>query len=460
MHILAKLIEPRAQIDESKKRFDNRALLALIVPIIIEQFLVMLVGIADSLMVSYAGEEAVSGVSLVDQLNNVFIRIFTALAAGGAVVASQYVGSKDEKNGSKAAGQLILITSLFGAVSALAVLVFGRQLFGALFGTVDAGVLDAGLLYLRLSAWSYLFLAVYNACAGLYRSMGKTRELMYVSLAMNAINVIGNAIGIFLLHAGVWGVAIPSLIARAFAAAVTLKMVFGKQNPITVTVKNIFAKDFSMARRILRIALPNGIEDGLFQLAKVALSSIVAIFGTMQIAAYGIAQNFWGMGALFPVAMGPAFITVIGQYMGARDIEGANYYMEKLLRFNYVGGILWSLGATAVSPLILMVYSVGDETRQLILLLVVLHNLLNALLAPCAFPLANGLRAAGDVKYTMFAAIFSTVICRVAFSVLLGIVLDMGVVGVTIAMIIDWCIKAALIFWRYRGKKWTEFRVI
>lgn len=143
MHIIAKLIEPRTQIDESRKRFGNRALLALIVPIIIEQFLVLLVGIADSLMVSYAGEEAVSGVSLVDQLNNVFIRVFTALAAGGAVVASQYIGSKDGKNGSKAASQLILITSLLGAASALTVLLFGRQIFGALFGSVDPGVLDA-----------------------------------------------------------------------------------------------------------------------------------------------------------------------------------------------------------------------------------------------------------------------------------------------------------------------------
>lgn len=461
MHTIAKLIEPRAQIDERKKRFDNRALLALIVPIIIEQFLVLLVGIADSLMVSYAGEEAVSGVSLVDQLNNVFIRVFTALAAGGAVVASQYIGSKDRENGSKAASQLILITSLLGAVSALLVLVFGRQIFGALFGNVDAGVLDAGLLYLRLSAWSYLFLAVYNACAGLYRSMGKTRELMFVSLMMNAINVAGNAIGIFALHAGVRGVAIPSLIARAFAAVVMLKLVFGKGNQIHVTLKNIFAKDISMVRRILHIALPNGIEDGLFQLAKVALSSIVAMFGTAQIAAYGISQNFWAMGALFPVAMGPAFITVIGQYMGARDIDGANYYMEKLLRFTYAGGVVWSFSFTVISPLILLVYSLTEETRGLIILLIVLHNVFNALLAPCAFlPLSSGLRAAGDVKFTMFAAIFSTVICRVTFSVLFGIILDMGVVGVTVAMVIDWCVKAALIFRRYRSRKWTAFRVI
>lgn len=460
MHTIAKLIEPRAQIDERKKRFDNRALLALIVPIIIEQFLVLLVGIADSLMVSYAGEEAVSGVSLVDQLNNVFIRVFTALAAGGAVVVSQYIGSKNRENGSKAASQLILITSLLGAVSALLVLVFGRQIFGTLFGNVDAGVLDAGLLYLRLSAWSYLFLAVYNACAGLYRSMGKTRELMFVSLMMNAINVAGNAIGIFALHAGVRGVAIPSLIARAFAAVVMLKLVFGKGNQIHVTLKNLFAKDISMVRRILHIALPNGIEDGLFQLAKVALSSIVAMFGTAQIAAYGISQNFWAMGALFPVAMGPAFITVIGQYMGARDIDGTNYYMEKLLRFTYAGGVVWSFSFTVISPLVLLVYSLTEETRGLIILLIVLHNVFNALLAPCAFPLSSGLRAAGDVKFTMFAAIFSTVICRVAFSVLFGIILDMGVVGVTVAMVIDWCVKAALIFRRYRSRKWTAFRVI
>ena len=190
-------------------------------------------------MISYAGEAAVSGVSLVNQLNNVFIMIFTALASGGAVVASQYVGSQDKKSGTLAASQLIMITTLISTFSVVVILFFGKNIFIFLFGQVEADVLEAGLLYLRISAYSFIFLAIYNACAGLYRSMGKTKELMNISLIMNAINVLGNAIGIFVLHAGVAGVAYPSLISRVFAAIVMFLMAINHQNAICIDIKKI-----------------------------------------------------------------------------------------------------------------------------------------------------------------------------------------------------------------------------
>jgi Na+-driven multidrug efflux pump len=200
--LAGQLIEPRQQIPEERKKFSNADLKTLIVPIIIEQFLALMVGIADTMMISYAGEAAVSGVSLVNQLNNVFIMVFTALASGGAVVASQYIGSKDRKNGVLAASQLVMITGLISILMTVVVLLFGRQMFDLLFGNVETDVLEAGLTYLRISAYSFPFLAVYNGCAGLFRSMGKTKELMNVSIVMNIINVVGNAIGIFVLRAG------------------------------------------------------------------------------------------------------------------------------------------------------------------------------------------------------------------------------------------------------------------
>ena len=222
MSFLRKLIEPRNPIPLSRQRFDNRALAKLILPIIGEQFLVVLVGMADTLMVSYAGEAAVSGVSLVDQLNNVFILVFTALASGGAVVASQYVGRGDRENGEAAAGQLVMSVTAVAVLLTAVTLLAGQPIFRALFGAVEPAVHEAGMEYLRITACSFVPLAVYNACAGLYRSMGKTRELLYVSIAMNAINVAGNAIGVFALHAGVAGVAYPTLLSRVFAAVVML----------------------------------------------------------------------------------------------------------------------------------------------------------------------------------------------------------------------------------------------
>ena len=194
--------------------------------------------------------------------------------------------------------------------------------------------------------------------------------------------------------------------------------------------------------------------------SKVALSSIVATFGTVQIAANGVAQSFWSMSALFCIAMGPVFITVVGQYMGAGDVEGASYYMKKLLRITFAGAAVWNLAILAITPLAMQAYSLSPEAKHLVLLLVLIHNSLNAVFGPVAFAFANGLRAAGDVKFTMYAAIFSTVVCRVAFSFLFGLALQMGAVGVAIAMVCDWIIKAALVAWRYKGGKWRTMRVI
>lgn len=458
--LLNRLIEPRQQIPEERKRFNNQALRNLILPIIIEQFLALLVGIADTLMISHAGEAAVSAVSLDNQLNNVFIMVFSALASGGAVVASQYVGNKDRERGSLAAGQLVMITTLISVVLTAFVLFAGRWLFGVLFGSVEQDVLDSGLIYLRISAYSFPFLAIYNGCAGLYRSMGKTRTIMNVSLIMNAINVAGNAIGVFVLHAGVAGVAYPSLLSRIFAAVVMCILCLNKKNEIYICFRDIFTWNTEMLRRIFGIAVPNGIENGLFQIAKVALSSLVAMFGTVQIAANGVAQSLWSMAALSAIAMQPAFITVIGQYMGAGDSEGAEYYLKKLVRITWVFGAVWNIGFFAVTPMLLTLYSLSDEAVRLVVILVVIHNTFNAVFAPVAFSVASGMRAAGDVKYTMYASLFSTIVCRVALSFLFGLVFGLGVVGVTLAMVCDWVIHAALILFRWKSGKWKTFRVI
>lgn len=458
--LLSRLIEPRQQIPEERKRFSNADLRALIIPIILEQFLVLLVGIADTLMITYAGESAVSAVSLVNQLNNVFIMVFTALASGGAVIASQYLGSEDPENGSLAAGQLVMLTTAVSLIMTAVVLLFGQQIFGLLFGKVEPSVLDDGLIYLRISAYSFPFIAVSNGYAAVFRTIGKTRTLLNVSILMNLINVAGNAIGIFILHAGVAGVAYPSLLSRIVGAGLLFWLGKDPQNTLQVRSQQLFTWKSSMIRRIFRIAIPNSVESGLFQLAKVALSSIVALFGTTQIAANGMAQSFWSMAALFCIAMGPVFITVIGQYMGAGDMEGAEYYNKKLLRLTYVGAITWNLLFFLIVPLILRLSSLSDEAIRLVILLSALHNVFNALLCPTAFALSNGLRAAGDARFTMCAAVFSSVGIRVSLSVLFGIVWNLGVIGITLAMICDWAVKAALIAWRYRSGKWKRFTVI
>ncbi len=440
--------------------FSNKDLRNMIVPLFMEQFLVMLVGIIDTFVVSYVGEAAVSGVSLVNSFNTIFIYLFTALASGGAVVISQYLGSKDQNNTVKSSSQLLMFSTLFSIVLGILVLIFSQSLLSFLFGKVETSVMDACMTYLKISAYSYPALAIYNAGAAMYRSMTKTSTTMYLSIVSNIINVIGNMIGVFVLHAGVAGVAYPSLIARAFSAIVITILLFNKKYEAHYVKEWLFKFDFSLLKKMLNIAIPNGIENGIFQLVKVVLSSVVAMFGTYQIAANGVAQSIWSLAALVGSAMGPVFITVIGQCMGASDIDQADYYFKKLMKITLVLSIAWNAFILAITPVFMNFYVLSDKTKELIIILVAIHNIFNTVAFPFSGPLSNGLRATGDVKYTMIVSIASTVGGRLVFSLIFAIYFNMGVIGIALAMCLDWSIRGIIFFLRYKSHKWTQFKVI
>lgn len=440
--------------------FSNQDLKNMIVPLFFEQLLVMLVGIMDTFIVSYVGEAAVSGVSLVNSFNTIFIYLFTALASGGAVVISQYIGNKDQKNSVRSSSQLLMFSTMFSIVLTCIVLMFHHTILSALFGKVEIDVMNACITYIVISALSYPFIAIYNAGASLFRSMGKTKTTMYVSLASNVINVIGNCIGVFVLHAGVAGVAIPSLIARTFSAIVITNLCFKNNQTTYYTTKDIFTFDEDILKRVLSIAVPNGIENGIFQFVKVALSSVVALFGTYQIAANGVAQSIWSLAALVGATLGPVYITVIGQCMGNGDKKQAKYYFKKLNKLAIVLSITWNAIVLALTPLLMHFYQLSSETVQLIFYLVVIHNVFNAIVYPISGPLSNGLRAAGDVKFTMIVSIASTLLGRFVFSIIFAIYLNMGVIGIAFAMCLDWTIRAVIFYCRYRSLKWLEFKVI
>ncbi len=440
--------------------FSNKDLEAMIVPLFLEQLLVMLVGIADTLVVSYAGEAAVSGVSLVNQFNTIFIYLFTALASGGAVVISQYIGRKDSENAGKSASQLLMFGTVFSLLISVLVLVGNEGMLSLLFGKVEDSVMNACITYLKISAYSYPALAIYNSGAAVYRSLGKTNVTMYISVLSNIINVVGNVIGVFVLRAGVAGVAWPSLIARIFSAVVITVLCFGKKDEVHYTTGWIFKWDAACLKRILNVAIPNGVENGIFQLVKVALSSIVALFGTYQIAANGVAQSIWSLAALAGVAMGPAFITVIGQCMGNQDTQAADYYFAKLSKITLLLSSAWNLLIFILTPLFLHFYALEPQTKQLIIWLVLIHNAFNAVAFPFSGALSNGLRAAGDVKFTMYVSIISTIAGRLFLSYLLGIVLDMGVIGIAVAMVCDWVLRGVIFIWRQKSGKWKMFQVV
>lgn len=457
---LLRRLEPDTPLEDQRKIFSDASLMRMIIPLFFEQLLTMMVGIADTFMISYAGDAAVSGVSLDNMFVTIFIYLFTALAAGGAVVVSQYTGSGNRKEADCSAGQLLTSAFVISLVLMGGTLLWNRQLLRFLFRQVETDVMDACIIYLRIMAMSFPALAIYNAGAALCRSTGRTDLTMKVSIAANLINVAGNAIGIFVLHAGVAGVAYPTLIARTFSAAAITIVCFDATQAVSYQWRNILAWNPAMIHRILKIAVPNGVENGLFQLVKVALSSVTALFGTAQIAANGIAQSIWSLAAMIGVTMGPVFITVIGQCMGSGDTDAAEFYFIKLYRMTLAGSTLWNILIFAVTPLIMLAYPLSGEITRLVIILVLIHNLVNGAAFPASGALPNGLRAAGDVRFTMYVSVLSTIVIRFVLSMFFGIWLNWGVIGVAAAMCCDWVVRAVLFLYRFRSGKWKNYRVI
>lgn len=458
--IISNLIEPKQTLSKDQQVFTNLDLRKLIIPLFLEQLLVMLVGIADMFVVSFVGEEAVSGVSLVNAFNTIFIYLFTALASGGAVIISQYIGKKKMESAAESASQLLTSSVLFSVAVAVIILAVKEPLMQLMFGNVAPDVMEACITYLQISAYSYPALAVYNAGTALYRSFGKTSTTMYISIAANIINVVGNLIGVFWFHAGVAGVAWPSLISRVFSAVVITVLCFSQKNPVQYVKRWIFCIKGDLQKKILKIAIPNGVESGIFQLVKVALSSIVALFGTYQIAANGIAQSVWSMAALVSVTMGPVFITVIGQCMGAGAVSEAEFCFKKLIKITLVFAIVWNGLIFVITPIMMHFYSLETGTKQLVIRLVLIHNVFSAIAFPFADPLGKGLRATGDVGFTTVVSLFTTIGIRLVFSVIFGIVLNLGVIGIAYAMCLDWVLRGIIFWWRLRRNKWKQLKVI
>lgn len=335
-----------------------------------------------------------------------------------------------------------------------------RAILRLFFGAVEAAVMDAALTYFFVTACSFPFLGIYNAAAAQFRAMGRTNVTMYVSALMNMLNIAGDLTGVFLLRAGVLGVAVPTLISRAAAAVLLSTLAFRPGNAVRLSFHNIFAWDRQKVRCILRIAVPGGIENGLFALGWVLVTSSVSHFGTVQIAANGVANSIDQIAVMVVNAVNLAVITVVGQCVGAREYEQAEHYTRRLMKISYLyTAALGGLVCLAL-PLLLRLYDLEPETLRLAALLIIMHNALAALLHPTSFNLANSLRAAGDAKYTMYVGAGCMLVFRLGSAMLFGVVLGWGVIGVWVAMGMDWLARSVCFTWRCRKKSWRNCRAI
>lgn len=437
----------------SEPQFSNSQLYGLIWPLIIEQLLNVFVGMADVVMVSSLGETAVSGVSLVDSLNQLLIQFLAALTTGGAVVCSQYIGMKNITEARRSAGQLILITFGGALVIAALCLAGGQHLLAVIFGQVEDAVMDNAHLYLIITALSFPFLALYNSGAALFRSMGNSQVSMRVSLFMNGMNICGNAVCIYGLKMNVAGVAIPTLLSRMAAAILILFFLQKPQNALRIRSVSDLRARADLIKKILYIGIPGGIENSMFQSGKLMLQSLVSTLGTASIAGYAVASNLVTFLYLPGNALGLAMTTVVGQCIGAGEPQQAKSYTWKLVIMDYLLLAILAPCLALGQNIFIGLYNLSGESARIAASLILSHCIA-MIVWPPAFLLPYALRAANDVKFTTFIAVFSMWTFRVSLAYLFIRVMHYGIPFIWYAMFIDWIFRMVVFLWRFR--KYTD----
>lgn len=439
--------------------FDKKYLKQLIWPLAAEQLLAVTIGLADTLMVSVGGETAVSAVSLVDSFSQLMIALFSAFATGGAVICSQYLGSKNTERASLAGKQLYNISLAF-SLSLLLLIPFRRPFLAFLFGRIDASVMENSIEYLLWMLLSYPFLAVYNSMAALYRSMGNSKISLKVSLLMNAINIGGNAILIYGFGLSVRGAGIATVLSRMAAAIVMCVLITRKDQPIHLEKLHILDWNGDMVKKILGISIPSGVENSLFQVGKLIVQNFIAVLGTASLAANAICNSIASFANIPGSALSLASITIVGQCMGAGNTGEATRYAKKMLFGTYLCMGITGLLVYLLAPQIIALFNLSTEAKGIALSVIRQCMLFTITIWPASFQLPNSLRAAGDAKFTMVVSLISMWCFRVVFAYVLALQLHLGLNGIWMGMYIDWIFRSVCFVTRFRSGKWKERQVI
>lgn len=446
--------------------FTNRDLWKLIWPLLVEQLLQITVGMADIIMVASLGEDAVSGVSLVDQINVLLTQLFAALAAGGAVVCSQLIGSGNNVKASESARQLLYV----GVAASVAIMGVGLWLHGpilsGIFGAVTPEVMANSQKYFMITLLALPGIAVYNSSAAIFRAQGNSRVSMETALLCNAINVGGNAILLFGLGCGVEGVAIPTVMARSAGALLLTWRLrrHGRESGAAVDINGLrhVRLDFSLIRKILAVGIPSGVENSMFQVGKLIVLSLIASYGTTAVAANAVTATIASFQVFPGASVGLAMLTVVGQCVGAGRKDEADRYVKRLMAASYIGLIAINLPLTVLAPEVIGLYGLSGEVSDLALLMTRTHGICAMLWWPLSFTLPNALRASGHAMFTMCVSMATMWTIRVGLSYafdatgIFGLMDAMGwpraygAEGTWIAMVTDWVVRLSLFIWCYR----------
>ena len=450
----------KSKIDYGNLLFPRRALWMLLIPLIIEQMLNSLMGMVDTLMVSRVGAEAISAVSLVDSINNLVLQVFAAMAAGAAIICSQYLGRKDEKGCNDAAKQIVLTVVVISSVIMIIGVGFRKPLLHLILGSVEEAVMTNAQIYFLITALSYPFIALFQAGAAFYRACGNSKFTMKTALIANVANIVGNTLFIFVLQMGAAGAAVSTLISRALCAFVVF---YALRKPgYAIQLKNYFSirPDLNLIVKILAIGVPSGIENGMFQFGKLAIQSTVSSLGTAAIAAQAMTIIFENVNGMAAVGIGIGLMTVVGQSIGAGRQEEAKYYIVKLAGYAEVAMIISCILVYIAARPVTVLAGMSEESTALCMQMILAITIVKPLLWVPSFTPPNGLRAAGDVRFSMITATLTMWLCRVALSIFLMRVVKTGPIGVWYGMFADWGVRGVIFTIRFVRGKWLRFKVI
>ena len=437
--------------------FSNQDILKLVIPLFFEHLLFILVGSADTLMVAGLGEASISAVSLVNMFNNCIFSIVFALATGGSVVVSQYLGARSFVRANESAKQLLIVTTIIGTLLMAAGELFLNEIVQLFYGNLAPDVHAGVVSYFRIILMTIPAVALYSGCSALFRAMNRTRVTMYISSIGNVVNVIGNALLIYVVKMGVAGAALATLISRIVSVTIILFLITDRNAMVFVDFKKGFRLSWMLVKKILRIAIPSGIENGVFQFGRVLVLGLIATYGTREIAANAVANTLDIFGCLCGSVFSIAVVPVIGRAVGAGDEEQIRYYVKKMMKWAYSAHALWSFMILSLTPLFLKCFSKIDvETRQLAFYLILIHNGLGMIMWPVSFVFPNILRSMNDVRVTMSISVVSMLVVRVGCSYLIAGWINSGVLAVWIAMFFDWIVRSSGFLLRYRSGAWLS----
>jgi len=450
----------QAETKDSGLMFDNRALVALLVPIVVEQFLNSFMGMVDTMMVSNVGSYAITAVSLVDSINNLIIQVFAAMATGASIICSQYLGARDRTGANRAARQVVLTVFVISMSIMTVGLIFRKPLLALIFGKVEDVVMVNCLIYFVVTAVSYPFLALFNVGAAFFRASGNSKYPMVISLISNVINIAGNAVLIFYFDMGVFGAALSTLVSRVFCMVVIFIALARPKQAIVVDHYLQIRPQPELIKKVLAIGIPSGIENGMFQFGKLSIQSTISVLPTTALAAQAMTNILENVNGVVGISIGIGLMTVVGQCIGAGKTEQARYYIVKITAIAWVGILISCLAVMAIASPVTKIAGMESESAALCIQMVVAITVVKPIAWTLSFVPAYGMRAAGDVKFSMITSMITMWTVRVALCVFLVKVFGFGTMAVWYGMFADWTVRSIVFASRFFSGRWIKKSVV